>query len=65
MKKFAIGVGVIFLSFVMVGSGYAGYVCSGTIFSDVNSTTEPAFCGFIEYFYALGITGGCGVSPLR
>ncbi len=35
-------------------------VCTGTLFSDVNSETVGGdFCRFIEDFSALGITGGC------
>jgi hypothetical protein len=35
------------------------YPCTGTIFSDVNSLMGEAFCGYVEHFSSLGITGGC------
>ncbi len=40
------------------------HVCTGSVFDDVNSTAVgDAFCGYIEHFAALGITGGCNVTP--
>ncbi len=37
--------------------------CTGTVFNDVNSTTQPSFCGWIEWFSDLGITAGCSSNP--
>ncbi len=37
--------------------------CTGTVFNDVNSATQPLFCGWIEWFSDLGITAGCSSDP--
>jgi hypothetical protein len=38
--------------------------CTGTVFDDVNSeTVGEGFCGYIEYFASLGVTGGCSAAP--
>ena len=42
----------------------AQMACTGSVFGDVDSTSVgPTFCAYIEQFAALGITGGCSVSP--
>jgi len=39
-------------------------ICTEGIFDDVKGTTVGnAFCGYIEEFSRLGITGGCSVTP--
>jgi hypothetical protein len=39
-------------------------ICTESIFDDVKRTTAgDAFCGYIEEFSRLGITGGCSVTP--
>ncbi len=55
---------VIGLVFVLATVSPAQYVCTGSVFDDVSSTNVgDAFCGFIEHFASLGITGGCNVTP--
>jgi hypothetical protein len=54
---------------VVVGLGSGGvaraqapYPCTGTVFADVTAATVgDTFCGYIEHFALLGITGGCQV----
>jgi hypothetical protein len=42
----------------------AQLACTESVFDDVNATTVgPVFCGYIEYFATLGITGGCSATP--
>jgi hypothetical protein len=55
---------VIGLGLALVPVSRAQYLCSGLVFGDVSSTSVgDAFCGYIEHFAALGITGGCNVTP--
>lgn len=55
---------VIGLVLVLASVSWAQYVCTGSVFDDVNSTAlGDVFCGYIEHFAALGITGGCNVTP--
>jgi hypothetical protein len=48
---------------LLAGQGYAQWPCTETVFTDVNNTTQPLFCGWIERFSTLGITGGCSQAP--
>lgn len=55
--------GLVVLVMVAVGliAGQAqaqDLMCTGTVLNDVNSTTQPTFCGWIEWFSDLGITAG-------
>jgi hypothetical protein len=60
-RTFVIIVGLFSL---LIAGNVNAYNCTGLIFNDVNSSTVgDAFCGFIEEFSILGITGGCSVSP--
>jgi hypothetical protein len=44
----------------------AQLVCTGSVFTDVSAgAVGDAFCGYIEYFSTLGITGGCNAAPPR
>jgi len=54
---------IILLSLYPVRS-WGQFACTGLIFDDVNATSmSSAFCGFIEEFSTLGITGGCSQNP--
>ena len=63
MKKRSSGlviVGSIFLLLVSGTASWAQFVCTETIFDDVNEgSVGLPFCHYIERFYQLGITGGC------
>jgi parallel beta-helix repeat protein len=58
------GLGVLLVILLSFGLSWGQLSCTGTVFDDVNATAmPPAFCGFIEQFSALGITGGCSATP--
>ena len=58
------GLGVLLVILLSSGLSWGQLICTGTVFNDVNATAmPPAFCGFIEQFAALGITGGCSATP--
>jgi hypothetical protein len=54
----------VFLLRTLEGSGYLPPDCAG-LFSDVPCTPGAGFSDWIEELYDRGITGGCGVAPLR
>jgi DNA-binding beta-propeller fold protein YncE len=47
----------------IAGQVQAQITCTGTVFNDVDSVTQPLFCGWVELFSQLGITSGCAVNP--
>jgi len=58
------GLGVVLVILLSGGLSWGQLTCTGTVFDDVNEATVGlGFCGFIEQFSTLGITGGCSTTP--
>ena len=65
LKKSALLGGFLVLWVLAIAQpSYSQPICSGGVFDDIKGTTVgDVFCGYIEEFFRLGITGGCSVTP--